>query len=140
MKRRASALLLALAATGMLAACESNSEEGFYEMPLGDQPAEESGQASSSLQTALDQIDCEQPTSASIEASGLVQAGECVPFAGVETIEFYDFESEGAAQAWVDSDAQVGAVDGIYRYGTTVIIDRNNDYLLQLAAQFEPAI
>ena len=34
----------------------------------------------------------------------------------------------------------LAAVDGIYRDGPVIIIDRNNDYLLQLAAQFEPAI
>lgn len=137
MKRRASALLLAIAATGMLAACES-TDDTFGNTPI-DNP-EASGQvSSSSLSAALDAIDCEGRISATADAPGLLQAGECVPFAGVEPVEYFEFETDGDAELWA-SDAQVSAVDGIYRDGPVIIIDRNNDYLLQLAAQFEPAI
>ncbi|MGO1405830.1 hypothetical protein [Agrococcus casei] len=137
MKRRASALLLAIAATGLLAACEST------EVPVGDEPIDDPGasgqQSTSSLAASLDAIDCEGRTSASADEPGMLQAGECVPFAGVEPVEYYEFESDGDAELWA-ADAQVAAVDGIYRDGPVIIIDRNNDYLLQLAAQFEPAI
>ena len=137
MKRRASALLLAIAATGMLAACES-TDDTFGDAPI-DNPEASGEDASSSLAAALDAIDCEGRTSASADAPGLLQAGECVPFAGVEPVEYFEFETDGDAELWA-SDAQVSAVDGIYRDGPVIIIDRNNDYLLQLAAQFEPAI
>lgn len=136
MKRRASALLLATTAVA-LTGCDSAAEYDFADTPdnQGDAPQ----QQSQALSDALDLIDCEGRRPASFQATGLVQAGECVPFAGAETVEYYEFETEAAATSWATADASITDVDGIYQAGAVVIIDRQNDYLLQLGAQFEPA-
>lgn len=138
MKRRASALLLAAAALA-LTGCDADPEYSLAE-PV-ESPDQQQGQQeqSQALSDALASIDCTGQRPASLDEPGLLQAGECVPYEGSTTIEYYEFDSQGTAEAWVRNGAEVTDVDGIYRDGAIVIIDRNNDYMMQLAMQFQPA-
>lgn len=66
------------------------------------------------------------------------EAGHCVPFAGVEQVEFFEFTSADDARTWITSEAvEIAGVDNAYISGTVVIIDRDNDYLMQLTMQFD---
>ena len=137
MKRRASALLLAAAALAMTG-CDADPEYNLAD-PVENPEQQNQQEQSQALSDALASIACTGQRPASLDEPGLLQAGECVPFSGVETVEYYEFETESAAATWATTDAQIPSTDGIYRDGAVVIIDRQNDYLLQLGAQFEPA-
>lgn len=157
-------ILAALAATAVLlgtAACSSSA-------PLDVQPPPGAGTGSGGAETtvlspqlerALRSIDCEQialqtvlhesetaaePESTDDDAPAdvgipVLTAGTCVPFAGREQVEFYEFDNPDSARTWASSDApDLASVDNVYISESVIIVDRRNDYLVQLILQLDP--
>lgn len=142
-KRLATALAsLALTAATLAATGCTTSDSLDVQPPPGQ--TDSSGDAlSPDLESALRDIDCTDIALTSTPDNSetgveVVQAGHCIPFAGVEQIEFYDFNSSDDARAWVSSDGvDLASVDNAYISGSVIVVDRNNDYMLQLVMQFD---
>lgn len=140
--------MLAVATMALLSACTS-SEPLEFEPPPGHDTGGDSGQdstpvaLSAELESALRDMDCTDialtsapaPTDTGIE---ILQAGRCIPFAGVEQVEFFEFTSADDARTWIQHDGtSISGVDNAYISGPVIIIDRNNDYLMQMTMQFD---
>ena len=147
---------VAFLAASLLAAC-SSSEPLDFEPPPGQDTDPAPAQLSPALENALREMDCAEvtlttpPDTSGVESGedqdeGEVQqagieireAGHCIPFAGVEQVDFFEFASADDARTWASSDAvEIAGVDNAYISGAVIIIDRNNDYLMQLTMQFD---